>query len=226
MQQRGRILCICRAQWGSQARQGSYLYYETWHRGGRARTEHGNRHPGCPGHGTPYPGRVWKRGGAYTSLVMHMGEHLRSLTCTWGASCLWHSSLTGCLWPGHNCVPGPAPGTENTDKWKTGSAQESCYPEGNLTKEQTACLVTQQSLTRYFRHRESIIQTPHSTAPMSAGRDRIDKHHCKVMCVRRQWRKQDSVMISNKAQTTIQTSSRTWALVPECLGSNSGSASF
>lgn len=47
----------------------AYLCYETWRTGGRARRGHDSRHQGCPGHGIPYPGRVWKRGEVYNPLT-------------------------------------------------------------------------------------------------------------------------------------------------------------
>lgn len=87
----------------------AYLYYETWHIGGRAQTARGSHRPGCPGHGTPCLGRVWKRGGVHVRCLAHTGTaSLRPLAHGAQAACASHSSATST--PRALREPRPAPG--------------------------------------------------------------------------------------------------------------------
>lgn len=100
---------------GMPGRQGdelAYLCYETWHRGGRARRVRGSHRLGCPGRGTPCPGRVWKRGGDLVSAVVHTGEHHSSPTCTQRASCRCPFSSASSTRQVHR-VSSPVLGTED-----------------------------------------------------------------------------------------------------------------
>lgn len=67
-------------QAGQRASARAYLCCETWRRGGRAQRGRGNRPLGCPGHGTPYPRKVWKGGGDCMTSVACMCQQCTQST--------------------------------------------------------------------------------------------------------------------------------------------------